>query len=269
MYIVFLVITSLAALYVHSTAGRRSHKGLQALRGWAYAHRGLHGNGVPENSMEAFRLAKAAGYGIELDVHLLADGNLAVMHDSALARTTGARGRIEELTTRQLDDYCLEGTEQTIPEFRKVLDLFAGEAPIIVELKCVDNNYVALCKAACEMMDHYHGVYCMESFDPRCIRWLRKHRPDIIRGQLSENYLAGNNPKMPFMLKFLLKNHMLNFLTLPDFVAYKFSDRKSIGNWVCRELWNIQGVTWTLKNQKEYDIAVKEGWIPIFEGFLP
>lgn len=269
MYIVFLVIILLAALYVLSTVGRKNHKGLQALRGWAYAHRGLHGNGVPENSMEAFRLAKAAGYGIELDVHLLADGNLAVMHDSALVRTTGAQGTIEDLTTQQLKGFCLEGTDQTIPEFRHVLDLFAGEAPIIVELKCVNNNYDALCGAACKMLDDYRGVYCMESFDPRCIHWLRKNRPDITRGQLSENYLVGNNPKMPLILKFLLKNHMLNFLTLPDFIAYKFSDRKSIGNWVCRELWKIQGVTWTLKNQEAYDIAVKEGWIPIFEGFLP
>lgn len=269
MYIVFLVITFLAALYVLSTAGRRSHKGLQALRGWAYAHRGLHGNGVPENSMEAFRLAKAAGYGIELDVHLLADGNLAVMHDSALARTTGAQGCIEDLTTEQLNDFHLDGTDQTIPELDAVLDLFAGEAPIIVELKCVNNNYAALCRAACNMLDTYRGPYCMESFDPRCIRWLRKNRPDIIRGQLSENYLAAKKSKLPWFLRFILKNHMMNFLILPDFIAYNFRDRKSLGNWVCRTIWKIQGVTWTLKNQEEYDTAVKEGWIPIFEGFLP
>lgn len=259
----------LAVLYVLSTVGRRNHRGLQALGGWNYAHRGLHGNGIPENSMEAFRRAKAAGYGIELDVHLLADGNLAIMHDSALVRTTGAVGRVEDLTTQQLNDFYLEGTDQTIPEFQNVLDLFAGEAPIIVELKCVNHNYAELCQAACNMLDSYHGVYCMESFDPRCVRWLRKNRPDIVRGQLSENYLAGKSPNIPFVLKFLLKNHMLNFLTLPDFVAYKFGDRITVGNWVCRKLWGLQGVTWTLKNQKEYDVAVKEGWLPIFEGFLP
>ena len=269
MLIALLIIIFLSALYVLSTVGRINHKGLQALQGWAYAHRGLHGNGVPENSMEAFRLAKAAGYGIELDVHLLADGNLAVMHDSALARTTGAEGYIEELTTQQLKDFHLEGTDQVIPEFRQVLDLFAGEAPIIVELKCVNNNYAALCQTACEMLDNYHGVYCMESFDPRCVRWLRKNHPDIIRGQLAENYLANTKSPIPFILKFILKNHMLNFLTQPDFIAYKFVDRKTVGNWICRKFWGMQGVTWTIHNQEEYDIAVTEGWIPIFEGFLP
>ena len=62
---------------------------------------------------------------------------------------------------------------------------------------------------------------------------------------------------------------MLNFLTLPDFVAYKYKDRKTISNTLCRRLWGIQGVSWTLKSQKEYDTALTEGWIPIFEDFCP
>lgn len=269
MYIVLLVIILLTAAYVFSMVGRNNHKGLQALQGWSYAHRGLYGFGVPENSMEAFQRAKTAGYGIELDVHLLSDGNLAVIHDASLLRTTGKNGFIEDLTTQQLKDFYLDGTEQTIPEFRQVLDLFAGEAPLIVELKCVNNNYSALCKAACKMLDSYTGPYCMESFDPRCIRWLRKNRPDIIRGQLAENYFLNEISKMPWHLKFVLKNNMLNFLTLPDFVAYRFRDRNSVGNWICRKLWRIQGVTWTVINPREYAIALQEGWIPIFEGFRP
>ena len=75
---------------------------LQKLLCWNYAHRGLHGDGVPENSLEAFRLAKEAGYGVELDIHLLKDGNLAVFHDSKLERITGQAGVIEELTTENL-----------------------------------------------------------------------------------------------------------------------------------------------------------------------
>lgn len=259
----------LLALYVLSTVGRTGHQGLRELRKWSYAHRGLHGSGVPENGMEAFRRAKDAGYGIELDVHLLSDGNLAVVHDSALKRTTGADGVVEDLTTQQLREYKLEGTEETIPEFRQVLELFDGCAPLIVELKCVRNNYAVLCKTVCEMLDGYKGAYCLESFDPRCIFWLRKNRPDIIRGQLTENYFKSANAKLPWYLKFALVNQILNFLTLPDFVAYKYSDRKTIGNVLCRKLWGIQGVTWTLKNQQEFDSASKEDWIPIFEGFRP
>lgn len=267
--IILIVLFILSLLYVLSTICRRGHKGLEALRGWAYAHRGLHGDGVPENSMEAFRRAKEAGFGVELDIHLLADGNLAVIHDSLLVRTTGAEGRIEDLTTAQLSDYRLEGTEHTIPQFQQVLDLFAGEVPLIVELKCAGNNYPQLCKTACDMLDGYSGAYCMESFDPRCIRWLCKNRPDIVRGQLSENYFLSNTAKLPWILKLVLSFQMLNFLLRPDFVAYKYDHISHLSNFLTEKLWGAQSVTWTLKTKEEYQKAVKEGRIPIFEGFLP
>ena len=92
----------LAIVYLLVIRCRSGHPGMKELQGWAYAHRGLHGDGVPENSMAAFRAALEHGYGIELDIHLLKDGNLAVLHDSLLNRTTGAAGHIEDLTTEQL-----------------------------------------------------------------------------------------------------------------------------------------------------------------------
>ena len=269
MVVVLIIVILLFLAYGLSLMGRSGHKDLPKLHGWKYAHRGLHGNGVPENSMAAFRLAKEAGYGIELDIHLLADGNLAVIHDAKLDRTTGCSGNIEDLNTEDLQNYYLEGTEETIPEFRQVLDLFAGEAPLIVELKCVDDNYAALCETACKMLDSYQGVYCMESFDPRCIRWLCKNRPDIIRGQLSQNYMKKPSKAKPLYLQFLLAFNMLNFLTRPDFIAYQFQSRMTLSNWICRKVWGIQGVTWTLRTHEDFDSAVKEGWLPIFEYFKP
>ena len=267
--VIWIVILFLAMLYIGAVCGRTGHPGLRNLQGWAYAHRGLHGEGRPENSMAAFRASLAGGYGIEFDLHLLKDGNLAVMHDSFLKRTTGAEGRIEELTTEELKNYRLEGTEETIPTFRELLDLYAGKAPLIVELKPVGGNHAALCKTACDMLDSYEGPYCMESFDPRCVFWLKKNRPDIIRGQLSEDFVKSDR-KHPWILRFWLKHLLLNFFAVPDFVAYKFADRKrSPSVWLCRKLYGVQGVSWTLKTQEEYDIAVKEGWLPIFEGFEP
>ena len=263
------LIIILIVLFLFCTRCRGGHPGMKDLQGWSYAHRGLHGNGVPENSMAAFKAALEGGYGVELDVHLLADGNLAVIHDSLLNRTTGLAGRVEDLTTEQLQEYCLEGTDQTIPEFMDVLTLFAGKAPIIVELKSVDGNHAALTRAACDMLATYNGPYCMESFDPRCVAWLRKNRPDIIRGQLTENYFKSRSD-LPDYLKFALKHNMTNFLTVPDFVAYRYCDRKgTVTNDICRKLWKAQGVSWTLRTREEYDTAVAEGWLPIFEGFRP
>ena len=254
-------------LYVLSTQGRAGHPGLSALRGWNYAHRGLHDEEKPENSMAAFRAALENGYGIELDIHLIKDGNLAVFHDSDLSRVTGAEGKITDLTTEDLASYHLKGTEETIPTFRQVLDLFAGKAPLIIELKA-DDNVEALVDAAVKAMEGYEGPYCMESFDPRCIHVLRKKYPHIIRGQLTEDFF-NTSSTLPAPLKWALKHQVMNFVTLPDFVAYKYRDLNTISNTLVRKFWGVQGVTWTLKTKEEYDDAVAKGWIPIFENFKP
>lgn len=263
-----LVLLVIGLLYLLAVRGRTNHPGLDALRGWSYAHRGLHDAALPENSMGAFRAALAHGYGIELDIHLMADGSLAVIHDASLQRTAGANVTIESLTTAQLANYRLMGTEETIPLFSDVLALFDGAAPLIVELKTSGGNADKLCQAACAMLDSYHGTYCIESFDPRCIRWLRKHRPQIIRGQLAENSLHCR-VNIPWIIRFIMTNHLLNFWTHPDFIAYKFPHRKTLGTYLCRKFWGVQGVAWTLRTKEAFDTAVTEGWIPIFEGFRP
>lgn len=266
--IIAIVILLLILLYVLILMGRTGHKDLPALRGWYYAHRGLHSPGVPENSMAAFRAAKTGGYGIELDVHLMKDGNLAVIHDHSLLRTAGVDVQIEALSTKDLDEYRLEGTEEKIPLLSELLELYNGEAPLIVELKPTTKNHAALCKAACDMLAEYKGAYCIESFDPRCIAWLRKNRKEIIRGQLTENFFRSNS-KLPAVLKFLMKYNFFNVATKPDFIAYRFSDRKNFSNFLCRKLWGIQGVTWTIRNKDDFDTAIAEDWIPIFENFEP
>lgn len=259
---------ALGGAYILSTRGRTGHPGMDALKGWNYAHRGLHDETLPENSMGAFRAALEHGYGIELDIHLMKDGNLAVIHDCSLKRTAGADVNITDLTARELTDYRLGGTEETIPLFRDVLALYAGKAPLIIELKADGDNHKELVAAAVKAMEGYEGPYCMESFDPRCVYELKKNYPHIIRGQLTEDYFVTKNKLHP-ALKWALKNQALNFMTQPDFVAYNFRDHRTFSNNLVREFWGVQGVTWTLRTPEDFDTAVSGGWIPIFENFKP
>ena len=261
-----IILVVLICVYLFLLKGRLKHKDLSKLRKWYYAHRGLHKEGIPENSLSAFVAAKNAGLGIELDIHLMKDGNLAVIHDASLKRTAGADVQIENLTTEELAVYRLEGTEEKIPLLSEVLELIDGKVPLIVELKSVDNNYAKLCAAACKMLEDYTGLYCMESFDPRCVLWLRQNKPEIVRGQLAFNAFR-DNLNVPWVLKFALKHNLLNIAIQPDFVAYCFQDRKTLGNFLCRKLWRMQGVAWTIRNEADFDTAVKEGWIPVFENF--
>lgn len=265
---IMLAAAAACGAYLFMVKGRSGHPGLKQLQKFSYAHRGLHGNGIPENSMAAFRAALEKGYGIELDIHLMADGELAVIHDTSLKRTAGVDVKITDLTTADLENYPLEGTEEKIPLFSQVLELYAGKAPLIIELKA-DGNHRALVEAACRAMEGYTGAYCMESFDPRCILELKKNHPQVIRGQLSENFLRSDAKLNP-ALKFAMTHNLLNFATKPDFVAYDFGTRKTTpSNFICRRIWDMQGVTWTLRNAGDHEQALKEDWLPIFEHYEP
>lgn len=268
LLLILFFLFFLFCLYVFSLRGRKKHPGLTALQGWNYAHRGLHDPSRPENSMAAFGAALEKGYGIELDVHLTKDGYLVVVHDSRLQRVTGRAGIVEEMTLAQLADYRLCSTQEGIPLFSQVLALFSGKAPMIVELKSYQGNHAELTDKAMAMLEGYKGVYCVESFDPRCVRHLKKHYPQVIRGQLSENFLKRDK-SYPLLARLILTGLVSNFLTVPDFVAYRFSDRKCLSVFLARRLWGVQGVCWTLTSPDQHETALREGYLPIFEGYTP
>ncbi len=99
------------------------------------AHRGLHGPGVPENSMAAFRAAIAAGYGIECDIQRASDGTALVFHDDDLPRLTGAEGLVSALGIDALSQLRIMGSAEPIPTLAELLDEVAGRVPLLIEIK--------------------------------------------------------------------------------------------------------------------------------------
>ena len=240
-------------------------------RGRRFAHRGFHNKpDIPENSLPAFRRAVQCGFGAELDVHLMRDGHLAVIHDASLKRTAGADVLVEDLTAEELRQYKLEGTEHHIPLLEEVLPVFAGKAPLIVELKAERGNADALAAAACKLLDKYKVDYCVESFDPRCLMWLWQNRPDVLRGQLSENFARhGDGKDLPGVVRWVLSNLLLNCRTRPDFIAYRFEDRSALSVKLCRGLYGAQEFSWTIRSREDMAAAEEVGALPIFECFDP
>ena len=86
------------------------------LKKYDYAHRGLHHeeNGVPENSLLAFRLAADCGFGMELDLQLTKDNRVVVHHDHSIVRTCGVDKLISDMTYEELKGYRLFGTEERL-----------------------------------------------------------------------------------------------------------------------------------------------------------
>ena len=146
-----------------------------------YAHRGLHGAGVPENSLAAFARAVAAGWGIECDVRCATDGTPYVFHDDRLARLTGAAGRFGDRTSEEIGDLQLsDGSE--VPTLAAMLELVAGRVPILLEVKSDGVPPFALCRAIARQLDHYPGPAAVMSFDARVPAWFARARRRIARG---------------------------------------------------------------------------------------
>ena len=198
--------------------GRPTKRQKAPFVGRNFAHRGLHSRdrSVPENSLKAFELAAAAGYGIELDVQLSKDGEVVVFHDDTLKRVCGVKGRVDDYTFAELQEFRLCGTEERIPLFSDVLNTVRGRGAIICELKTGPRNR-ELCKKTYELISAYRGDICIESFNPFIVAWFRFHAPDMLRGQLATDEYKGYGP----VQQFILSRCLFNALARPHFIAYK------------------------------------------------
>ena len=159
--------------------------------GQAYAHRGLHGPGVPENSPAAFAAAIERGMGIELDVQRSSDGQAMVFHDWELDRLTGETGPLEQLTAAQLSAIRLTGGEDTIPTLRQVLDQIGGRVPLLIEVKSRrDMRVPSVCLAVLRVQEGYRGPHAVMSFDPRVPKWFKRYAPLTVRGLVITEVLS-------------------------------------------------------------------------------
>ena len=261
-----------AGAWVGLLKPRRNHPGWEKLAGVRYAHRGLHDarQGIPENSMAAFRRAIEHGFGAELDVHLMADGELAVVHDSSLKRVCGLDLEIEDLTAGDLEKCPLMGTEETIPLFRDVLALFEGKTPLVIELKVERGNANALTDAVMAALEGWDGTYCIESFHPGVLLRLKEKHPEVIRGQLSQDFLKNSEVgDLSLPVRFMLTNLLTTAATSPDFIAYKWQDRDNPSLRLMRSLYGVHEVAWTVRDRWVMETLDRDGVVSIFEGFIP
>ena len=221
IYIVVVIVAILITglLYAIAPNKRRDYSDFAGLM---YAHRGLHGNGVPENSMRAFELAVEGGYGVELDVQFTKDHKIVVFHDGNLKRMCGVDKRVRDCTYEELKSYRLAGTDQTIPLFEDVLKTLK-KTTLICEIKNHNGNRNnRLCRETYEMLSKYEGKYCMESFSPFLVAWFRNNHPEVIRGQLS--CAMKDEGSLGYIARLALSQLLINCISRPDFIAYRHQD---------------------------------------------
>lgn len=261
-FLALLLVLGLLFLYL-TLPGRASKAQLAPFRGVNHAHRGLYTpEGIPpENSLPAFAAAKEAGYGIELDVQLSSDEQVVVFHDDDLARVCGVNSRVDHYTYQALQNFSLAGSTERIPLFSQVLALLDGAVPLIVELKMGPKND-RLCQLTYEILKEYKGPVCVESFDPRIVRWFKKNAPELLRGQLSappsvlETGLAGR----------LVGWGLTNFLGRPQFIAYQTAKHPFPVSFA--RLFAFR-VVWTLMPEHDAAAWLQKNDAAIFEHYRP
>ncbi|MEO8529718.1 MAG: glycerophosphodiester phosphodiesterase family protein [Deltaproteobacteria bacterium] len=167
------------------------------------AHRGFHVRvqGRIENSLEAAQAAMNAGYGIECDVQLTADGQAAVFHDYDMKRLTGQSGAIQTRTLSVVQDMTLSGSNNKIPSLSDLLNLVGGKVPLLIEIKDQDgamgNNVGKLEEATAKALADYEGPVAVMSFNPHSIATMARLAPNVPRGLTTSAYLAKDWGLLP------------------------------------------------------------------------
>ncbi len=227
------------------------------------AHRGLHDDANPENSLGAFAKAIEEGYAIELDVQQIADGTVVVFHDSTLSRVTGKDGYVKNLLKSELCDYKLLNSNFCIPTLEEVLSLIDGQVPLLIEIKN-EGKVGELEKATLNILKKYNGEYAIQSFNPYSLEWFKINAPKVWRGQLS-SYFKGEN--LSFIKKFVLKRMLLNKkVSCPNFISY---NAQNLPNRHVKIYKKLPLLAWCVRSQTEYMKVVKHCDNIIFENFEP
>lgn len=266
--IVFVLIHICAYLYLIYPGSSRK-EALKPYEKTYIAHRGLFNNfDVPENSLLAFKKAVDNGYGIELDVQLTTDDKLVVFHDDSLYRMTGIDKNLIECSFEELQEYRLLQTEEKIPLFEDVLKVLTPKTPLIIEIK-PEGRSIETTRRVAEMMKSYDGLYNMESFDPRVVRYLKENEPQIIRGQLSYNSVSDPNAHHPLSIRFICTNLLTNFYNRPDYIAYDVNNYRNLSFLIVSRIYRTECVAWTVKSDKEFEKIRKYYNCYIFDSYIP
>jgi glycerophosphoryl diester phosphodiesterase len=165
----------------------KAQKRARALSAWLttrpIAHRGLHSADAPENTLPAFEAALAANYPIELDVHVLRDGEPIVFHDADLLRAAGVARSLHDEDRDSIRRHHVFGGAHGIPSLSEVLRLVDGKVPLLIEIKA--SARAPRPRAVLDALAGYRGPVALQSFDPWTLRWFARHAPELPRGQLA------------------------------------------------------------------------------------
>jgi glycerophosphoryl diester phosphodiesterase len=241
---------------MRSSRSRRAE--LDRLGAVPFAHRGLHGGIVVENSGGAIAAAMIQGYGIELDVQLSRDGEAMVFHDDDLDRLTIEQGPVAERTAAELQAIQLYVSLEVMPRLTQALAMVAGRVPLLIEVKSRDRRPARLCRAVAAALKGYDGPVGVMSFNPEVGAWFARHAPTVPRGLVvTEHGKRG--------LRGRIERRLALWRARADFLAYDVRDLPSRFAAAARSR-GLPVYTWTVRTAADQARAEAHADQIIFEA---
>lgn len=223
------------------------------------AHRGYHdmNHAVWENTLAAFARAVEAGFAIECDVHIVADGGIVVFHDDTLDRLCGIPGDVRARTTAELGMLSIGGTAERIPTLKQVLALIGGRVPLAIELKGREGDDDGFVETVLDELEGYTGHVALMSFDHWLLKDLKAANAPYPVGLTAE----GDQPEQFF------KHDEAMQLGL-DFISYHYGHLPNPFITAQRKL-GIPVITWTVRDEDARKHTFEQADQMTFEGFDP
>lgn len=220
------------------------------------AHRGLHdaAAGIIENTASAISAAVTAGYAIEVDLQITADGEAMVHHDDALGRLTEDGGRLDAMTAAELGRVPFRATADRMMTLGELFELVAGRSTLVLELKSHRDGDRRLPARVAEVVGGYCGPVAAMSFDPAQVLALGDLAPTLARGITAQRSHG-------------LANFRQDWRARPQFIAYAVKDLPALAPLIGRYVLQMPLLAWTVRTQADRDRARSWADQMIFEGF--
>jgi glycerophosphoryl diester phosphodiesterase len=235
-----------------------------------FAHRGLHdaAAGAIENTASAFRAAVDAGYGIECDLQISADGEAMVHHDDTLGRLTEGSGRLDAMTAAELRRVAFKATADRMIALGELCEFVAGRTPLVIELKGRFDGDRRLAARVGKVLAGYRGPAAAMSFDAAQIAALRAIAPAAPRGLVADSGRHRHDGSTATAKHRLVAlGHALR--AHPQFIAYSVTDLPAALPMMARKLLGLPLLAWTVRSPEQRQTAQRYADQMIFEGFRP
>jgi glycerophosphoryl diester phosphodiesterase len=236
------------------------------------AHRGLHdaARGIVENTAAAMRAAIAAGYGIEVDLQVSADGEAMVHHDAVLGRLTDGEARLDQLSTAALKRVAFNGTAERMMTLGELCDLVGGRVALLPELKSRFDGDARLPVRVAAVLAAYSGPVAPMSFDPIQLAVLRQKAPRLPRGIVAAKYRPHPYwDQMPPWLRQSMGSLLPALTARPHFVAYALENLPALAPSLARHILCLPLLGWVARTEAERQRAARFADQMIFEGIRP